>query len=208
MMRALFLLAFMLFASPASAGELVFQLKDAKGAPVRDAVVSLYPQGKPVPVSAPARAFQIAQRNIQFNPFVLTVPVGAQVTFPNFDNVRHHVYSFSPAKKFELKLYAKEQNRAVRFDKPGVVPLGCNIHDQMTAFIKVVDTALAAQTDQAGRAIFSAVPNGLVVARVWHPYLRAPGNQIELRVASVAGRQVQPVGLSLRPPPPASANAY
>jgi len=205
-MRIWPLLPLLAFASPASAGELIFQLTDAKGAPVRDAVVTLYPQGRPVPITAPARTYQIAQRDIRFNPFVLIVPVGAQVTFPNFDPVRHHVYSFSPVKKFELKLYAKEQNRAVRFDKPGVVPLGCNIHDQMTAFIKVVDTALSVQTDRSGRATFGAVPNGPVLAHVWHPYLRAPANQIELRIASGPGRQVQSVNLSLRAPPQAAAS--
>ena len=74
---------------------------------------------------------------MQFHPFVLIVPVGAKVSFPNLDPTRHHVYSFSPAKQFELKLFARDQSRSVVFDKPGVVALGCNIHDAMTAFIVV-----------------------------------------------------------------------
>jgi len=204
-MRALLLLPMLAIAGPACAGELVVLVRTPSGAPVRDAVVSLYPDGRAAPLAAP-RPFQIAQRNIQFNPFVLVVPVGSEVAFPNFDTVRHHVYSFSPAKRFELKLYAKEQNRSVRFDKPGVVPLGCNIHDKMTAFVKVSDTGLVAQSDASGRAAFGDVPNGPLVARIWHPYLRAPGNQIELRWTGAPGRQVQTIALTLRPPPPVDSS--
>ena len=205
-MRAWSLLPLIALASPAAAGELVVQLRTANGAPVRDAVVTLYPDGRPAQLAPSARVFQIAQRDIRFTPFVLVVPVGAQVAFPNFDNVRHHVYSFSPVKKFELKLYAKEQDRPVRFDKPGVVPIGCNIHDQMTAFVKVVDTGLAVQSDASGRALFATVPAGPVVARIWHPYLRAPGNQVELRLTAGAGRQLRNLTLNLRSPPPAGGS--
>ncbi|HKT16053.1 MAG TPA: methylamine utilization protein [Allosphingosinicella sp.] len=205
-MRAYLIAPLVALASPAAAGELVVQLRTANGAPVRDAVVTLYPDGRTAPLAPPARVFQIAQRDIRFTPFVLVVPVGAQVAFPNFDNVRHHVYSFSPVKKFELKLYAKEQDRPVRFDKPGVVPIGCNIHDQMTAFVKVVDTGLAVQSDASGRALFATVPAGPVVARIWHPYLRAPGNQVELRLTAGAGRQLRNLTLNLRSPPPAGGS--
>jgi plastocyanin len=205
-MRPSLLFLGLFLASEAHAGALVVQLKTPGGAPVRNAVVMLYPAGRPVPPPSPQHVYQIAQRNIQFSPFVLLVPPGADVAFPNFDTVRHHVYSFSPAKKFELKLFAREQNRTVHFDKPGTVPIGCNIHDQMTAFVKVVDTGLAAQSDASGRVTFANVPAGPVVARIWHPYLRAPANQIELRWAATDGRQLQNVSLSLRPPPPAGAD--
>ena len=97
-MRAWSVLPLIAIASPSHAGELVFQLRTASGAPVRDAVVTLYPEGKPAPLAAPSRTYQIAQRDIQFHPFVLIVPVGSQVAFPNFDTIRHHVYSFSPVK--------------------------------------------------------------------------------------------------------------
>jgi plastocyanin len=188
-------------AAPASAGELVVQIRAPNGAPVSNAVVMLYPAGRPAPLAPTRTAYRIAQKDLQFTPFVLIVPVGAEVAFPNFDPVRHHVYSFSPAKRFELKLYAREQNRSVRFDKAGAVPIGCNIHDQMTAFVRVVDTGLAAQSDRSGRATFANVPNGPLVARIWHPWLRAPGNQVEQRWTAGAGRQVQTVSVRLRPPP-------
>ena len=202
-MRALawILPALMLAAAPAAAGDLVVQVRTAGGAAVPNAVVTLYPGGRPSPLG-PAGSYQIAQRDLQFSPFVLVVPVGADVSFPNFDNVRHHVYSFSPVRRFELRLYAREQTRSVHFDRPGIVPLGCNIHDSMIAFIDVVDTAFAARTDGSGTARFTAIPGSQVLVRVWHPYLRAPANQLELRVAVPDhGTVAQAVPVNLRPPP-------
>ncbi len=207
-MRALawILPALMLAAAPAAAGDLVVQVRTAAGAAVPNAVVTLYPGGRPSPLG-PAGSYQIAQRDLQFSPFVLVVPVGADVSFPNFDNVRHHVYSFSPVRRFELRLYAREQTRSVHFDRPGIVPLGCNIHDNMIAFINVVDTAFAARTDGSGVARFTAIPGSQVLVRIWHPYLRAPANQLELRVAVPDhGTVSQAVPVNLRPPPrPGSA---
>lgn len=200
------LLASLLAAAPAMAGDLVVQVRSGNGAPVPNAVVTLYPGGRPSPL-APAGSYQIAQRDLQFSPFVLVVPVGADVSFPNFDNVRHHVYSFSAVRRFELRLYAREQARSVHFDHPGIVPLGCNIHDNMIAFIDVVDTGFAARTDGSGQARFTAIPGGQLLVRVWHPYLRAPANQIELRAAVPDhGSVAQAVPVNLRPPPrPGSA---
>jgi plastocyanin len=206
-MRGLFFLSMLMLAGPVEAGELVVVMTNGKGAAIRNAVVTLYPAGRPAPLAAAKTNYQIMQKDFQFSPFVLVVPQGAQVAFPNLDPVRHHVYSFSPAKSFELKLYAKEHNRSVRFDKAGVVPLGCNIHDGMSAFVNVVDTGLSGQSDASGRVTFANVPAGAVVARIWHPYLRAPGNQIELRWSVPAtGRQVQPLSLNLRQPPAPSVS--
>lgn len=206
-MRLSAVIAFAAFAAPATAAPLVVEVRTPAGAPVPNAVVSLYPAGRPVPVAAPRGPLRIAQRNTRFDPFVLVVPLGAEVAFPNYDAFRHHVYSFSPVRRFELKLYAKEQSRTVRFDKPGAVPLGCNIHDGMTAFVKVSDTALAVATDARGQATFANVPAGAVVARIWHPYLRAPANQLEARWSVPnAGRAAHSVTVSLRPPPPTSSS--
>ena len=203
-MRALrsALAAFALAASPVAATDLVVQVRTANGAGVPNAVVTLYPGGRPSPLGAVRSDYRIAQRDLQFSPFVLVVPVGAQVSFPNFDNVRHQVYSFSPVRRFELRLYAREQSRSVRFDRPGIVPLGCNIHDGMIAFINVADTGFAARTDAAGRASFAGVPGGEVHAYVWHPWLRAPANQLGFRWTIPArGSQTQTVSVNLRPPP-------
>lgn len=201
-MRALAFLLLLVAASPAAAADLIVQVRLPNGAGVPNAVVTLYPGGRAAPLGAERRTFQIAQRDLQFSPFVLVVPVGAEVAFPNFDNVRHHVYSFSPVRRFELRLYAREHARSVRFDRPGIVPLGCNIHDGMIAFLNVVDTAFAGRTDAAGRVSFAGVPAGTAIARVWHPYLRAPANQVQLRLTIAAtGRQSHAVPVNLRAPP-------
>ena len=201
-MRATAALSLLAISAPAAAGGLSVDLRTPGGAPVRDAVVSLYPAGKPAAFRKPPGTYEIVQKDIKFTPFVLLVPVGAEIAFPNQDNVRHHVYSFSPAKRFELKLYAREQSRRVRFDRAGAVPLGCNIHDGMSAFVKVSDTALAVQTDRSGNAAFANVPPGPVTARIWHPYLRAPGNQVEIRwQVPSRGAARQTVTIHLRPVP-------
>jgi plastocyanin len=200
-MRATGFILMLLAAAPAAAGELAVTVRAAGGAAVPNAVVMVYPGGQPAPPGA-GGSFQIAQRDLQFSPFVLVVPPGSQVAFPNFDNVRHHVYSFSPVRRFELRLFAREQSRSVLFERPGIVPIGCNIHDGMIAFVAVADTAFAAKTDGAGRVAFANVPAGPAVARVWHPYLRAPGNRMEFRWSVPrTGRQAQTVDVTLRAPP-------
>jgi hypothetical protein len=120
----------------------------------------------------------MAQQDMTFDPFVLVVPVGAEVSFPNRDPFRHHVYSFSKVKTFELKLYPRGAAPVVKFETPGVVLLGCNIHDSMIAFIDVVDTPFAAKTDAQGRAVIHGVPEGAQKVTVWRPYLHAPGNAV------------------------------
>ena len=179
------LLASLLVAAPAPAawaGDVVFTVVDARNKPVADAVVTAFPRGASGGAIRFAWPQEMVQRNLQFDPFVLIVPVGADVSFPNRDAVRHHVYSFSPAKRFELKLYGKDQSRSVRFEHAGVVALGCNIHDSMVAFIKVVDTPFAAKTDAKGRAVLHGLPAGPPTeVKVWHPYLKASGNDLNLR---------------------------
>ena len=165
-------------AAPLAAAPLTVHVVDPSGRPVRDAVVTLYPAGGAARSAHAGGRYVISQQNMQFHPFLTIVPVGSDVSFPNFDNTKHHVYSFSPAKKFELKLFAKDQSRIVHFDKAGVVALGCNIHDQMSAFIVVTDSAWTARTNAQGVATFSDAPNAPGRLTVWQPYLRAPGGQI------------------------------
>jgi hypothetical protein len=138
---------------------------------------------------------------MKFVPFVLVVPVGSTVDFGNLDPFRHHVYSFSPAKKFELKLFGKGQTRPVRFNKVGVVAIGCNIHDSMQAFVQVVGTPFAAKTGANGRVILRGVPGAMQRLRVWHPQLRAPANQISVAVNARSNVSL-PVTVKLRRPAP------
>lgn len=158
------------------ASDLLVTVRTPQGRPVADAVVSIAaPRAGSIRFPWP---YKMAQRNMQFEPFVLVVPMGAEVAFPNLDKVRHHVYSFSPAHPFELKLYGHDETRFVRFDKPGIIAVGCNIHDSMVGFIDVVDTPLAAKTDGAGQAIIRGAPAGAANVRVWHPYLKGAGNML------------------------------
>ena len=128
------------------------------------------------------------------------------MSFPNLDPTKHHVYSFSPAKRFELKLFARDQSRTVHFDKPGVVALGCNIHDQMSAFIFVTDTGWTARTNAQGVASFADAPNSPARVAVWHPYLRAPGGQVEQTIA--ATQRNMSFQVRLRPPPAMAMTDY
>jgi plastocyanin len=144
---------------------------DQAGKPVVDAVVTLTPVGGSPPALRPAPAV-MDQVNKEFVPAVLPVVVGTPVSFPNRDNIRHHVYSFSPAKKFELPLYIGTPSAPVVFDKPGPVALGCNIHDWMVAYVYVVTTPHFAKTTADGHAHVEGLPAGPYEARVWHPRLR------------------------------------
>lgn len=193
--------AAVLAAASAQCADLTVLVRTAKGLPVRDAVITLYPAAGPP--SGPVRfdwPYRVAQKNQQFDPFVLIVPQGASVAFPNLDDVRHQVYSFSPAHPFELKLYGKDQTRTVRFDKAGVIALGCNIHDNMVAFIKVVDTPYAAKTGANGQAVVHGAPAGAASVKVWHPYLRAAGNEATRAVTLSSGGAREDVTVELRTP--------
>src|SRR3954469_14866308 len=201
----LFALALAGASSPLAAAPLAVRVVDSSGHPVRDAVVTLYPSAGARPLHASGR-YVISQQNLQFHPFLTIVPIGADVSFPNLDPTKHHVYSFSAAKRFELKLFAKDQSRTVRFDKPGVVALGCNIHDAMSAFIVVTDSAWTARTNAQGTAAFADAPNAPARLTAWHPYLRAPGGTVQQMVGPA--QRSASFAIKLRPPPPAMPMDY
>lgn len=181
----------------ASAAPLQVQVIRAGGQPVADAVVFLESRDAKA-AARPLQGVEIAQQNKQFAPTVTVVTVGTQVQFPNRDTVRHHVYSFSPAKPFELKLYAGTPANPVLFDKPGVAVLGCNIHDTMAAWVLVLETPYFARTDAQGRARFDDVPAGTWRLRGWHADLPvgAPASDQAL----VTGSAAQQVALRLELP--------
>lgn len=161
-----------LLAASAQAADVQVQVQDASGRSVADAVVFLESEQARRQVR-PVAGLEMAQNHKQFVPQVLIVPVGSEVNFPNRDTVRHHVYSFSSAKKFELKLYTGTPAQPVRFEQSGVVVLGCNIHDQMVGWVLVLDTPYYAQTSTSGQAALSAVPAGRYRLRTWHARLPA-----------------------------------
>ena len=192
-------------APPPPAVSVGVNVRSPSGQPVTNAVVIVRLLGRPTPEPQRTGSYAIRQQNIQFNPFLTLVPVNSDVAFPNLDSVRHQVYSFSPAKRFELKLYPRDQSRTVRFDRPGPVSLGCNIHDQMTAFVYVTDSAFTARTDRNGRVTLAGIPTGEVSITVWHPYLRAPGNQLSRQITLNDGANEE-FTAPLRAPPPASSS--
>lgn len=165
------LAALVLLAGGAQAGTVQVDVSDVAGKPLADAVVFL-DSAEARKLVKPLAGVEMAQEKRQFVPGVLVVPVGTEVLFPNRDSVRHHVYSFSPAKKFELKLYSGTPSNPVLFDKSGVVTLGCNIHDQMVGWVLVVDTPYYARTPAAtGKAQLDNVPPGTYTLRTWHARL-------------------------------------
>jgi plastocyanin len=119
-------------------------------------------------LAKPLAGAVMAQENKVFVPQVLVVTRGTAVSFPNNDSVRHHVYSFSSAKKFDLKLYSGIPANPVVFDRPGIAVLGCNIHDYMVAWVLVVDTPYFATTPASGQVTID-VPPGKYTLRAWHP---------------------------------------
>jgi plastocyanin len=203
MRRLLVLLTLLLAPTVASASQLVISVKDAAGQPVANAVVVFRPASGVHPaVEREQGVHVITQADIHFNPFVVVAPVGSEVSFPNKDKVRHHVYSFSAAKRFELKLYGRDETRRVVFDQPGVVSLGCNIHDQMMGFVFVTDTPYVAKTGASGEVTLDSLPAGPGTVTVWHPFQRSRLNEVSETLsvpAQGAGRAA--FAMNLRPPP-------
>lgn len=182
------------FTAQSYAAELSVEVLDATGAPIENAVVSVEPENK---TTLPVAQAMIEQRSKQFNPLVSVVQTGTAITFPNFDSVRHHVYSFSPAKTFELKLYSGVPANPVKFDKAGTVILGCNIHDNMLAFIQVVDTPYFAKTNKLGKAILLDLPNGSYNLKAWHYALAKEKEGFEKTIA-IKDTQLLTVNLTLK----------
>lgn len=163
-----------------SAASLAVTVRDTKGAAVSDAVVSASKNGAGSELAK--KQTTIDQRNKQFVPYVTAVQVGTSILFPNSDNIRHHVYSFSPAKKFELPLYTGVPAKPVIFDNVGFVTLGCNIHDWMIAYVAVLPTPYFRVTGNDGRAILKDLPAGQYTVQVWQPSLKGAPEQFAQHV--------------------------
>ncbi len=172
-------------------------VKDAKGQPVADAVVSLVPLGT-APILAPSpEPVVIAQSGQEFEPYVTALVVGSRVSFPNRDSVKHQVYSTSKIMPFEIPLYGPGAAQTVLFDKPGIIALGCNIHDWMSAYIVVLATPYFQKTPAAGTATFTTLPPGRYRLDVWHPRL-ANDTQREVIIAS-SDPAMQSIAVVLKP---------
>jgi plastocyanin len=149
------------------AATLTVTVRDARGGAVADAVVYAVPEGRGLPLAKKSAVMD--QVNRMFVPHVLPVQVGTAVRFPNSDDIRHQVYSFSSAKQFQIPLYKGTPANPVVFDREGVVTLGCSIHDRMSAYIVIVDTPHFVTTNKNGRAELPSVGAGKYSLRVWYP---------------------------------------
>ncbi len=181
----------------ALSAEIQVTVNDTAGKPIENAVVyAESPTTKSASTSTGTA--NIAQKNKKFTPLVSVVQTGSNVSFPNQDSVRHHVYSFSPAKTFELKLYSGVPTAPVAFDKPGVVVLGCNIHDTMIAFVNVVDTPYFGKTDAAGKVTLKDIPNGQYTLKTWH-YALVKENVVAEQAINIKGNEQVTVTVNINP---------
>lgn len=195
-------------ALPATAAELRVVVRDARGKPVADAVVTLTATagaalaaaGKDAPAAATRT---IDQRDEAFVPYVAVFRPGDRVVFRNSDVTRHHVYSFSRAKAFEQLLAPGESGAALQLEHAGLVAVGCNIHDHMRAWLVVSAAPWIAVSDAAGVARFTGLPAGGYRSVAWHPQLRPRQPEIAHAVALEAAATVRelPVRLRLLPDP-------
>jgi len=166
----------------AQTADISARVLDEQGRPVADAVVVAVPADGDLRLPSRPREGVVDQVDKEFTPKVTAILVGTPVSFPNNDNIRHQVYSFSPAKRFELPLYAGVPAKPVLFDKPGVVVLGCNIHDWMIGYVYVSESPWFAKTGSDGRALIADLPVREMVLRVWHPQLALAEEETRKRV--------------------------
>lgn len=172
---------------PLSAANLDVQVSSPNGAAVADAVVYAIP-AKPIP--AGHKVAVMDQKDRMFVPHVLPIQTGTWVEFPNSDNIRHQVYSLSPAKRFQLPLYTGKPAYPLQFSTAGVVSIGCNIHDQMNAYIVVVDTPFFVKTE-GGRGSIRDLEPGSYTLRVWHPEMREEPKAQSVTIGAGANAPVQ-----------------
>ncbi|HEX5310698.1 methylamine utilization protein [Aquabacterium sp.] len=165
---------------------------DSAGKPLVGAAVAVFVKG--TPAATTGITVDMAQRDKQFVPSLVVIQTGSAVQFPNFDTIRHHVYSFSAIKPFEIKLYSGRPSTPVVFDRPGTATLGCNIHDGMVGYIHVVDTPYFGVTNAQGKVELE-LPSGDHRVRVWHPQMgeAQPGQEFRQIMGST------PVTLRLHP---------
>ncbi len=147
-------------------------VQDDAGNPVKDAVLYATILDKETPLPQKPLEAVMDQQDREFVPYVLPIQTGTTVYFPNHDDLRHQVYSISPAKKFQLPLYKRMPPAPVLFDRPGAVVLGCNIHDWMIAYIYVMETPFFAKTGGEGKAEIRNLPPRTYEVRVWHPLMQ------------------------------------
>lgn len=193
---AALMLAFLCTPGAALAAVVDVTVITGDGAAAAGAVVKLEPVNgqAPAPANIPAEAV-IDQRNQMFVPLMVVIRQGGHVVFANTDHTMHQVYSFSPVKQFEYEIRQGEKSPPVVFDKAGVAAIGCNIHDNMVAFVYVADTPWVVTLDEHGKGRIADVPEGNYTAQVWHPKI-VPGRTPPTAALKVSG-EVTKLSLSV-----------
>jgi len=197
MIRAALLSLLVATAAGVRAGSVEFRFTDRDNAPVGDVVVALHPLDAPVPVAPAGAEFELMQEGQEFIPYVSAVRIGTRLVLPNADTVEHHVYSQSDAAAFNFPLYEPGTAESVLLAEPGVVTVGCNIHDWMIAHVVVVDTPWFRTSGAGGAVELDGLPPGRYRAEIWHPRLRRALEQDV--VVAEEGPIVESLSLTLRP---------
>ena len=201
----------LLLALQAHAATVTVAVHGADGQPAPNVVVKLMPAHHGA-VKPPAAPVVIAQRDIHFVPYLTAVPVGTTVRFSNEDPYDHHLRSepggplgnIAPAKEFEMRLAAESGGKVasaeVKFDKPGIVVLGCHLHSSMRGHLFVSETPWVAVTDANGLATIADVPEGAAELRTWSPeqLIDQPASQKQIAGASA----ILEATLNFTPPKP------
>jgi plastocyanin len=195
-----------ILAASAAAATLDALVRTPGGKPLPDAAVVLEALA-PTPRQAPKNQAHavIEQRGAEFSPYVTVVQTGTAVDFPNNDTVRHHVYSFSQPKRFEIKLYAGKPGQPITFDKPGEVVIGCNIHDWMEAYVLVVESPYFGKTGPDGQVHIANLPAGRYRLQLWHPLQKAQAAASEIELAAAPARLNLVLDARAREPKPHAA---
>jgi plastocyanin len=180
----------------APAASVSVQVSDSAGKPLADVVVVADAEAGAAPPRTMA-AGEVAQRGLKFMPLVSVIQTGSRVAFPNYDKVKHHIYSFSPAKKFDQKLYSGATAATQVFDKAGLVVLGCNIHDRMVSYIKVVDSPYFAKTGADGVARIELPAGGKYTVSAWHYQMAGAAAE---QAVTLTGDAALVFKLALKPP--------
>lgn len=188
------MVAYGTLSTTAQALDLTIHLQDEQGAAVAGAVVEVRSSRVSAPSADIAIIDQIERR---FVPMVQLVQTGQRMNFPNSDNVRHHVYSFSDIKQFSTPLYANEDIEPVLFDQPGIAVLGCNIHDSMIAYVYVTEWQHTAISNDTGIAELTGLEQSPQVLHIWHPWLQTPDNTVTMELDSTSTVTVE---LAIRSP--------
>ena len=193
------IISFLAFSSLSlTAAEFSIVIKSTTGQTIEDAVVTLTPiKAKKTKTS---KTYIIDQINKTYVPHVKIIPVGSKISFPNKDNIRHHVYSFSNPKKFELPLYEGTPTKPVSFKQAGIVVLGCNIHDWMRGYIYITDTPYYGLSGKSGTITIKNIPKGQYFLRIWHPRIKDYSEQKAVKIKLTKNKIRYPeVSLQLKP---------